>query len=150
MEQNKALLGLYTALTSITNIDEAIAWQQQFHDWYQQHRDFLKQRSYLKNTPPGLRPKHIQPGQKSWFTHRQSRSAYFSLKRLVQRDQLFTWLTARTAPDEHLPRATSRLEGEYNAPIKALLRDHRGMTEHHATVAIAWFLYTRTETAQEP
>src|SRR5699024_5785788 len=71
-----------------------------------------------------------------------------SLKRLVQRDQLFTWLTARAAPDERLPRATSRLEGQYNAPIKTLLRDHRGMTEHHATLAIAWFLYTRTETAQ--
>src|SRR5699024_1663362 len=53
-------------------------------------------------------------------------------------------------PEEHLPRATSRLEGQYNKPIKDLFRNHRGMSEQHATVAISWFLYVRTENALEP
>ena len=150
LEENKALLGLYQALTAITCLEEAVAWQQQFHNWYHQNRQFLKQRSFLRNTPKALRPKHLQPGQISWYTHRATRSAYFSLKRLLQRDQLFTWLTARTSPAEVLPRATSRLEGQYNKPIKDLMRAHRGMSEPHATVAIAWFLYVRTEQALEP
>ena len=72
------------------------------------------------------------------------------MKRLVQRDQLFIWLTAKTTTDEQLPRATSRLEGQNSKPIKDLLRAHRGMSEPHATVAIAWFLYLRTEHAQQP
>src|SRR5690625_990360 len=89
-------------------------------------------------------------GQKSWFTHQRTRSAYFALKRLVTHDQLFIWLTERDHPDEPLPRATSRLEGGHNQPIKELFRNHRGMSESHATVAISWLLYMRTETAQQP
>lgn len=57
LPENKALLGLYHALTAITCLDEAVAWQQHFHDWYHCHREFLKHRSYLGTTPTSLRPK---------------------------------------------------------------------------------------------
>jgi len=150
LEPNKTLRALYTSLTGVDSVDKATAWLQQFHAWYQTHRDFLKHRSFLTNTRPDNRPKSLRTGQTSWYTHRDTRSAYFALKRLVTNDHLFTWLTARTQEHEPLPRATSRLEGQYNKPIKDLLRAHRGMSEPHATVAISWFLYLRTENATEP
>ena len=150
LEPNKTLRTLYTSLTTVESLETAAAWLQQFHTWYQAHREFLKHRSYLSATTAGNRPKTLRAGQTSWYTHKDTRSAYFALKRLVTNDHLFTWLTARTHEHELLPRATSRLEGQYNKPIKDLMRAHRGMSEPHATVAIAWFLYLRTENATEP
>ena len=150
LEPNKTLRALYTSLTDVDSLDEATGWLTEFHAWYQQHQDFLKHRSYVATTRPEQRPKRLQAGQKSWFTHQRTRSAYFALKRLVTQDQLFIWLTERHTPDEPLPRATSRLEGGHNQPIKDLFRHHRGMSASHATVAISWLLYMRTENAQQP
>lgn len=150
LEANKTLRALYTSLTDVDSLAAATTWLTAFHAWYQQYQDFLKHRSYLANTRPDQRPKRLRAGQKSWFTHQRTRSAYFALKRLVTHDQLFIWLTERDHPDESLPRATSRLEGGHNQPIKELFRNHRGMSESHATVAISWLLYMRTETAQQP
>ena len=137
-------------MTEVESPDAAAAWLQQFHIWYQTHRDFLKHRSYLSATTAADRPKTLRPGQTSWYTHKDTRSAYFALKRLVTNDHLFTWLTARTHEHELLPPATSRLEGGHNQPIKELLRAHRGMSESHAAVAISWLLYMRTENAEQP
>src|SRR5699024_627394 len=87
LESNKTLRALYTSLTKVDSLDTATSWLTEFHAWYQQHQNFLKHRSYLANTRPDQRPKRLQAGQKSWFTHQRTRSAYFALKRLVTHDQ---------------------------------------------------------------
>ena len=118
LEPNKTLRTLHTSLTEVDSLEAAAAWLQQFHTWYQAHRKFLKHRSYLSATTAADQPKTLRAGQTSWYTHKDTRSAYFALKRLVTNDHLFTWLTARTQEHEPLPRATSRLEGQRNKPIK--------------------------------
>ena len=47
-------------------------------------------------------------------------------------------------------RATSRLEGGPNNPIKHLLRHHRGMPENHARKAVDWLLNSLTEHPHDP
>src|SRR5699024_9132107 len=93
LEANKTLRFLYTSLTDVDSLDAAAKWLTEFHHWYQQYQDFLKHRTTLANTRPDQHPKRLQAGQKSWYTHQRTRSAYFALKRLVAHDQLFIWLT---------------------------------------------------------
>ena len=71
------------------------------------------------------------------------------IRRLILREQLFTWMTA-AHPNELLPKTTSPLEGGVNAGIKDLLRRHRGMSPDHAMVAIGWYLNTKTEHPHNP
>lgn len=68
------------------------------------------------------------------FTHDRLRKAWQLIRRVSRNDTLFTWITYGN------PRTTSPLEGGINAPIRDLLRRHRGMSEHHRRRAIEWFL----------
>src|SRR5699024_9554928 len=78
------------------------------------------------------------------------RRAHKLIHGLISRDQLFTWLTAATTPDETLPKTTNPLEGGVNTAAKELLRRHRGLTAEHAIKAIGWLLYFKTEHPADP
>lgn len=91
----------------------------------------------------------MRAGQQWWYAHRDLRKAHGFIRRLILRDQLFTWMTSAQS-DEALPKTTSPLEGGINAGIKELLRHHRGLSPKHAMIAIGWYLNTKTQHPHDP
>lgn len=145
-EAGKELLALTRTLGKITTADQAAAFTAEFVSWTSRWDAMLKKRTYLNG---GQRPSYVRAGAQWWYTHRELRKAHGLIRRLVLRDQLFTWLTA-AKDQEVLPKTTSPLEGGINADIKDLLRRHRGITPDHAMVAIGWYLNTKTEHPHDP
>lgn len=140
------LLALTRTLGKISTAEQAAAFTAEFASWTSRWDGMLTARTYAHS---GQRPSYVRAGQQWWYTHRELRKAHGFIKRLIIREQLFTWMTAATA-DEVLPKTTSPLEGGMNTGIKELLRRHRGMTPHHAMIAIGWYLNTKTERPQDP
>lgn len=147
LDAGKELLALAKALTHVTDLHQAAAWTGEFASWEARWEAFLKHRTYAKKT--GARPSHIGPTQTWWYTHLGLRRARGTLATVIKAGHLFTWLTSATE-GQKIARTTSPLEGGINAGLKQLLRDHRGLSEDHATRAVDWYLYRYTESPQDP
>jgi len=143
----KELLALIKALTAVKDLDAAAAWLGEYATWEATWSTFLAQRTYATDSP--ARPAHAKGNKKWWYTHLRLRRARGLISRIVKAGHLFTWLE-HTTEDHRFDRTTSPLEGGVNAGIKQVLRDHRGLTDRHAKRAIDWYLYQRTEAAQDP
>lgn len=78
-------------------------------DWHARWKAFLQERTTADNG-------------KSFFTHRRTRSAYYSLR--THLDMLFTYLDF---PDGSVPNTNNALES-LNSVIKTKLRNHRGLS----------------------
>ena len=78
-------------------------------DWHYRWKDFLREKTIAENG-------------KSFFTHRRTRSAYYSLK--THLDILFTYLDF---PIGTVPNTNNALES-LNSVIKTKLRNHRGLS----------------------
>ncbi|MDY4745783.1 MAG: IS256 family transposase, partial [Veillonella caviae] len=62
-----------------------------------------------------------------------------SLNILVHNGNLFTYLN--DAFDFKCPSTNNRIEGGVNAQLRAVLRNHRGMTIEKRTKAVFWWCY---------
>lgn len=145
LEPGKQLRTLTKALMKVADLNQARSWIIEYSQWETRWDQFLKHRSY-----PGShkeRPTGLNPHQKWWYTHQELRKSRNLFRRLLHRNELFTWLTTSTNPQ---PRTTSPLEGGPNKAIKDLLRTHRGLPDHHARRAIEWLLNTMTQHPYQP
>lgn len=97
-------------------------WQKQLASWEQRHGSFIRERTYTAEPRPGK--------YNWWYTHGRLRSAYRQLNKLIQDNQLFTYLddSITTIP---IPRTTNYLEGDINSQLRTKLKLHRGMSEEH-------------------
>lgn len=145
LEAGKQLRTLTKALMKVADIDQARAWVVEYLAWEGRWDQFLKHRSYPSSHKE--RPAWLGAHQTWWYTHRELRKCRALFRGLLQRDELFTWLTAQPAPQ---PRTTSPLEGGPNKAVKDLLRLHRGLPEHHARRSIEWLLNSWTEHPHQP
>ncbi|WP_418906632.1 IS1249 family transposase [Glutamicibacter endophyticus] len=144
------LLVLVKALTKVSTLTESVAWEEQFHQWHAMHQATLKARTYAKHVT-GQRPAHVKQGQTWWYTHLRLRRAAHLIDSLLRERHLFTWLEDTHHEDrEELPRTTSPLEGAVNAPIKEILRAHRGLSADHAMTLLEWHLYQHTQDPKDP
>lgn len=64
-----------------------------------------------------------------------------SLVRLVNAGTLFTYLDPGLAADGPLPATSNSIEGGVNAQLRAMLRDHRGLSIERRAKAIFWWCY---------
>lgn len=128
-------------LRGIATKKAAGQWQEQLTFWEQRHGDFIRERTYVTEPRPG---KHNW-----WYTHGRLRSAYRQLAKLVQDNQLFTYLdeTVTTIP---IPRTTNYVEGGINSQIRTKLKLHRGLNQTHQQRLVEWYLYSRTEAPKPP
>jgi hypothetical protein len=128
-------------LRGIATKEAAELWQEQLSSWEQRHGSFIRERTYVSQPGPG---KHNW-----WYTHGRLRSAYRQLTKLIQDNQLFTYLneTVTTAP---IPRTTNYVEGGINSQLRTKLKLHRGMSEEHQRRLVEWYLYGRTEAPKPP
>lgn len=146
LEPGKQLRALTTALMKIDNLDQARLWIVEYMAWETRWDGFLKHRSYP--SAHRQRPHWIGAHQQWWYTHRELRTCRSLFRGLLNRNELFTWLTIdHTAPR---PRTTSPLEGGPNKAIKDLLRLHRGLPPDHARRAVEWLLNNWTESPHQP
>ncbi|SFM06528.1 IS1249 family transposase [Leifsonia sp. CL147] len=120
LRAGRALRQIALNLTTIHDIDAAIAWRLTLEAWWQRFGHLTRERTLYDNGQFG-------------YTHLKLRRAWGILHRAAEAGHIFTNL-------EHgNPRATSRLEG-LNSQIRHLLRHHRGMPIHHRRRAVEWFL----------
>lgn len=146
-EAGKALLRLGRALTRISTAAQAAAWLGHLNDWYRNHGQLVRARTYRTAASPA--PAWVRANQAWWFTHDRLRKAYRLLERLSQAGTLFTYLrTEFTGLD--IAATTNRIEGGTNAQLRLILRAHRGMSEEHQKRAIEWYLYLHSETPDQP
>ena len=79
------------------------------------------------------------------YTHERLVKARNSLTELVRRGTLFTYvdpdLTGTLGP---LPATNNSIEGGVNARLRAMLRDHRGLSLMRRVKAVFWWCYLHT------
>ena len=139
-DAGKALWALSKALTGISRAEQADTWLGRLNDWYCVYGELTKQRTYRTQLgAAGLTPDWVKPGQRWWYTHDRLRRAYRLLAKLVQREELFTYLRPEFAGLD-IACSTNRIEGATNAMLRELLRRHRGMSEDHQRRALEWWL----------
>jgi len=123
------LYALSKELLHINNAAEAKAWTNRFTAWISRYRDFLNQRS--RDEDGTLR-----------YTHERLLKAEHSLIRLLKEGTLFTYtdedLKAITGC---LPATNNRIEGGVNARLRAMLREHRGLSIERRIKAVFWWCY---------
>lgn len=127
----RELLLIAIDLLHIKTEDEALVWLKRYFDWCKYWDEFLAEKSYIDG-------KHV-------FTHEKLRKAKKSLNRLISSGHLFTYLDPLLSLDTSLPSTNNRIEGGVNAPLREMLRLHRGMSLNRRIKAILWWCYLHTE-----
>lgn len=135
------LLQLTRDLWQVKTLQQAEYWEQRLESWHEHYGNFIRERTYKSEAEPGRR--------RWWYTHRNLRSAYKQLDKLLRGKQLFTHLETSLAATT-IPRTTNYVEGGINSQLRTKLKLHRGMSEEHQRRLVEWYLYSRTEGAKPP
>lgn len=102
-------------LLAIHTDEEIKAWEERLQNWSNKHKIFLSEMT--QDEYGTLRPKH----ERLVKVER-------SLWQLVKQGVLFTYLKDTLANERALPVTNNRIEGGINAQLRAMLRDHRGLS----------------------
>ena len=65
--------------------------------------------------------------------------------RLLRQGTLFTYLDPELTLEGPLPRTNNRIEGGVNAQLRAVLRNHRGLSKMRRAKAVYWWCYMHSE-----
>ena len=142
--QHRVLYQLGLDLTRITTADQAIAWQKKLASFHDLYDPWLAERTYKDQVPTTAIPSFAHTNKRWWYTHHTTRSIVRALDRHVKDGVLFTFLDPDLVTEQQLASTTNRLEGGINAPLKAFLHAHHGLSEQHMLTAINYFLYSRS------
>lgn len=144
----KSLRELSLNHTKVKSIEDAEQWVVQFNDWYDLFKEFINERRYAQNhmgpLPAGIGAHHVW-----WYAHKPVRSAYHSLRRVLQREHLFTFLSPQLT-GLGVSATTNMIERAINSGIRATLFHHRGMTTEHQRRAVEWFCWAHADQASRP
>lgn len=130
------LYGLAKDLMHLKTLHQADLWVERYLQWCEFWADFLEEKSW-------------QDGRRE-YTHMRLRKARASLSRLVSQGTLFTYLDPELTKEGPLPSTNNRIEGGVNAQLRALLRNHRGMSLMRRVKAVFWWCYLHTESPLGP
>ena len=123
------LYALSKDLLHLDNKEEANRWTKAFLNWTVKYKDFLSQMTRDENGD--MRP-----------THERLLKAERSIIRLLREGTMFTYLDeALRNRIEDLPSTNNRIEGGINARLRAMLRDHRGLSVERRIKAVFWWCY---------
>lgn len=90
-----------------------------------------------------LAEKTPTPGGGWEYTHARLVKARNGLNRLASQGVLFTFVDPTWG--RVMPAMNNRIEGATNAPLRQVLRDHRGMRLSRRIKAVFWWCYMHTE-----
>jgi hypothetical protein len=123
------LYALAKDLLKLGTKEEAEKWTERFVEWMSKYNRFLSQMSRDENG--------------SWrYTHERLLKAQRSIVRLIKENSMFTYLDKQLSQEiDELPSTNNRIEGGVNSRIRALLRDHRGLSVERRIKAVFWWCY---------
>ncbi|HJA28987.1 MAG TPA: IS1249 family transposase [Candidatus Olsenella pullicola] len=125
------LYGLARALLSITTLGEAQGWVDSLLSWSERWDAFLSETAAGEDGRPRL-------------VHERLVKARRSLVRLVNAGTLFTYLDPELTLEGALPATNNSIEGGVNARLRAMLRDHRGLSVERRLKAVFWWCYAHS------
>jgi hypothetical protein len=108
-------------LLKIKSHNDRLYWTSQLATWYNQHKDYLQEKTYNENTG------------RYWYKHKLLRRSYFTIRRALP--NMFHYLT-----NNKIPATTNGIEG-YFGHLKNHLDLHRGLTIKHRINFIKWYIF---------
>ena len=130
LQAGKELYALAKEL-HIETLHQADWWVERYMQWCEFWADFLEETS-------------IVDGRKV-YTHGRIREARSGLTRLVSKGVLFTYLDPGLTAEGPMPAMNNRIEGGINAQLRAVLRNHRGLSALKRAKAVFWWCYLHVE-----
>lgn len=122
-------------LLHIESQEMASKWVDRFVEWMAKHSLFLSQMTY--DDYGNSRPKH-----------ERLIKAEKSIKQLVKKGTMFTYLNESLRDRiSKIPSTTNRIEGGVNSRLRAILREHRGLSIERRIKAVLVVLHALTRTA---
>ena len=116
-------------LLHLESQEEVGRWLDRFSDWMTRYRDFLSEMS--RDEYGVLRP-----------THERLVKAENSLIRLVREETMFTYMDdALKSKIGTIAATTNMIEGGINSRLRAMLREHRGLSIERRLKAVFWWCY---------
>lgn len=114
------------SLLHVKTTDQALEWVRNYSDWCIQYKDYLAEKTVYSDGS-------IKD------THERLIKARNSLNRLVKANTLFTYLTPQF--DFICPPTNNLIEGKVNSALRAMLRNHRGLSIERRIKAVFWWCY---------
>lgn len=130
------LLDIARDLMKVDDEMSAIHWTKNLMTWYEKFKDFLNEKTRTESN------EYVKYKRTWWFTHKNLRSAYGQLSKLLSVGHLFTFIDK---PQDDVPTTTNYLEGDINSQLRRLLKTHRGMKQDHQKKLVEEYLYSRSE-----
>ena len=126
------LYALAKGLLKVDTSERAAAWVASYAEWCSSYDEFLREAT-------------TNDEGKTFLTHERLVKARNSLTALVRQGTLFTYtdpsLVERLGP---LPATNNAVES-LNARLRAMLREHRGLSLERRIKAVHWWCYMHTE-----
>lgn len=119
---------------TLTLTHQAELWVERYLDWCGFWADFLEDRTVVDG--------------RRVYTHERLRRARSSLSSLVSAGTLFTYLDPALAKAGPLPSANNMIEGGVNSQLRAVLRNHRGLTSVKRVKAVFWWCHAHSGDAR--
>lgn len=128
--------GIWVArdLMGIETLHQAELWVERYLDWCGFWADFLEDRTVVDG--------------RRVYTHERLRRARSSLSSLVSAGTLFTYLDPALAKAGPLPSTNNMIEGGVNSQLRAVLRNHRGLTSVKRVKAVFWWCHAHSGDAR--
>lgn len=124
-EAGERLLEIVRQLNRVKTHNDKDIWLKWFGRWEGRYQPFINQRTYQDSS------RHW------WFTHKNLRRAYRTLK--LSLDNLFLYLD-----HSGLDKDTNGLEAEFTH-LKHKLNSHRGMTRKRKASFIRWYFFFKSQ-----
>lgn len=120
----------------IKDTDQAMAWLGRYSAWCTYWNKFLEERTVIDG-------RYV-------LTHERVVKAKNSLDVLIKKGTLFTYLDPDLIIEGVVPSTNNKIEGAVNAPLRQMLRDHRGLSLIRRIKAVFWWCYMHTEHPLSP
>ena len=123
------LYALAKDLLHVQKKSEADNWVNRFIEWMSKYNRFLSQMTYDDNG--NSRP-----------THERLIKAQKSIMKLLSEGTMFTYLDpALLSKINEIPSTNNQIEGGINSRLRAMLREHRGLSVERRIKAVFWWCY---------
>jgi hypothetical protein len=124
---------LYMLAKDILHIktsEQATAWLSRYSAWCAYWNGFLSEKTLIDD-------RYV-------LTHERLVKAKNGLDTLIRKGTLFTYLDPKLISEGELPATNNKIEGGVNAPLRQMLRDHRGLSLIRRIKAVFWWCYMHT------
>lgn len=130
-EASRQLLRLAKQLSGIHDADAMMHWLASYNAWEERHRDFLEQKSIWAD------------GSENDL-HQRLTKARDIMRRRIRERAMFTFMDPDLDTGTPIPTTNNAIESQ-NARIRAMLRNHRGLSLIRRIKAVCWWCHQHTE-----